>query len=256
MAYLVDSSDSSSQPARGARRGRRDHSGREVGERTDTELLLAVRAGDTEAYSELVERKTRPLLQVAFRMTGDREEAKDLVQMTLVRAWEHRHKFDERWSANTWLYRITTNLAIDFLRAKDTRRQKTEPVRNHLRSLHSRPDPGLQSLLGREVEAILRDLATGLSLRQRKAFWLREVVGLSSKEVARALGCRESTVRNHLFAARRKLRGELETRFPEYAALSRAARTAASERAAGPGSAGSAGSAGSEDSGGSPGAST
>lgn len=188
----------------------------------DLELLLAVGRGDREAFAELVDRKTRQLLQLAYRIVGDREEAKDLVQLAFLRVWEHRRRYNPRWSPNTWLYRITTNLGIDYLRARATRQKKAEPVRHHLRSVHRRPEAGFESVMAREVLAILRDLAGDLSDRQRKAFWLREVEGMSSKEVADVLSCAESTVRNHLFAARLKLRRELSRRFPEYAALARA----------------------------------
>lgn len=194
-------------------------------ERSDTELLRAVGKDNRSAYQELVERKTGALLHVAYRMVGDREEAKDLVQLAFLRVWQHRSRFDDRWSANTWLYRITTNLAIDCIRARETRRKKIEPVRNHLRSVHGRASAGLEPLMAREVREILRDLASDLSDKQRQAFWLREVEGLSSKEVADVLECQESTVRNHLFAARKKLRIELCRRFPEYAALSRSSRS-------------------------------
>lgn len=189
---------------------------------TDTELLIAIRSGNRGAFDELVARKTGPLLNLAYRLVGDREEAKDLVQLAFLRAWQHRGRYDARWSANTWLYRITTNLGIDYLRARNTRREKAEPVRHHLRSVHSRPGAGLEPMMANETLAILRDLASDLSIRQRKAFWLREVEGMSSKQVADVLGCSESTVRNHLFAARRKLRHELSARYPEYAALARA----------------------------------
>ncbi len=188
---------------------------------TDSELLVATGRGDQQAFAELVDRKTEPLLHLAFRIVGDREEAKDLVQLAFLRAWEHRDRYDPRWSANTWLYRITTNLGIDYIRARSTRRRKTEPVRHHLRAVHSKPEAGFESVMAGETLAILRDLASDLSARQRKAFLLREVEGLSSKEVAEVLECSESTIRNHLFAARVKLRRELSRRFPEYAALAR-----------------------------------
>ncbi len=191
---------------------------------TDSELLLAVGRGDEEAFAEIVDRKTGPLLHLAFRIVGDREEAKDLVQLTFLRVWEHRERYDARWSANTWLYRITTNLGIDYIRARSTRRRKAEPVRHHLRAVHSKPEAGFELVMARETLAILRDLASDLSPRQRQAFWLREVEGLSSKEVADVLECKESTVRNHLFTARTNLRRELSRRFPEYAVLARESR--------------------------------
>ena len=166
-----------------------------------------------------MKRKTPPLLQLAFRMLGDREEARDVVQVTFLRAWSHRARYDRRWSPNTWLYRIATNLAIDQLRARRSRQRASEPMRLHLRRV---ADAGRRGELGRlggqEVRGILEELAGELSERQRAVFMLREVEGLASPEVARILGCKSSTVRNHLFAARRILRRELARRYPEYAA--------------------------------------
>ena len=76
----------------------------------------------------------------------------------------------------------------------------------------------LSSLHQGEIANIFRDLSAGLSEKQRMTFLLREVEGLSSHEVAEVLACRESTVRNHLFNARKYLRRELVKRYPEYAA--------------------------------------
>jgi RNA polymerase sigma-70 factor (ECF subfamily) len=188
----------------------------------DRDLMAAVAADDEAAFAELMDRKTKPLLGLAHRMVGDREEAKDLVQLTFLRVWEHRTRYDGGFSVNTWIYRITTNLAIDLLRSRQVRGHQAEPVRHHLMRLVSRRSD-LESLFRREVMGILRDLAEGLSKKQRLAFLLREVEGLSSKEVAEILECRESTVRNHLFVARKYLRHEVRRRFPEYSAEFRAA---------------------------------
>jgi RNA polymerase sigma-70 factor (ECF subfamily) len=187
-------------------------------EASDRELLLAIAGDDESALDALMARKTAPLIQLAYRMLGDREEARDIVQVTFLRVWTHRGKYDRRWSPNTWLYRIATNLAIDQLRARRSRQRASEPMRRHLRRVadaHIRGDLG--RLGSKEVKGILEELAGELSERQRAVFLLREVEGLSSPEVASILGCKSSTVRNHLFAARRVLRRELVRRYPEYA---------------------------------------
>jgi RNA polymerase sigma-70 factor (ECF subfamily) len=189
-----------------------------LAEAGDREVLLAVRDGDEQALDELIERKTRPLLQLAYRILGDREEARDVVQVTFFKVWENRARFDERWSPNTWIYRIASNVAIDQLRARQSRERAAEPMRHHLREVaagRSAAD-GADREHG-EVMAVFRDLATGLSDKQRVIFVLREIEGLSSHETAVVVGCRESTVRNHLFNARRTLRRELLRRYPEYA---------------------------------------
>lgn len=191
---------------------------------SDRELLLAMRDGASAsageaALNELIDRKTRPLLQLAQRILGDAEEARDVVQVTFFKVWENRRKFDDRWSPNTWIYRIASNLAIDHLRARRSREKGSEPVRQHLRQVaDGRSARDLSRLEQGEVAAIFRELATGLSEKQRLVFLLREVEGLSSQEVAEIAGCRESTVRNHLFNARKQLRREIVRRYPEYAA--------------------------------------
>jgi len=184
---------------------------------TDLELLQALRRDDETAFDVLIERKSGPLLGLAQRMLGDREEARDIVQLALLRVWENRHGFKEKWSPNTWLYRITTNLAIDRLRSRHSRNRLAEPVRHHmLRVAHGQGRHDLASLQEREVAHIFERLSSCLTQRQRTVFLLRGVEGLSSGEVGAILGCRASTVRNHLFTARRKLRRELLRLYPEY----------------------------------------
>jgi RNA polymerase sigma-70 factor, ECF subfamily len=185
----------------------------------DRDLLLALRdQSDEAALNELIGRKTRPLLQLVQRILNDAEEARDVVQVTFFKVWENRRKFDERWSPNTWIYRIASNLAIDHLRSRRSREKSDEPVRQHLRQVTDvSGQRDLARLQHTEVAGIFRELAADLSEKQRMVFLLREIEGMSSPEVAQVLGCRESTVRNHLFNARRHLRRELLRRYPEYA---------------------------------------
>ena len=151
---------------------------------------------------------------------GDVEEARDVVQVTFFKVWENRKKFDERWSPNTWIYRIASNLAIDHLRSRRSRERSNEPVKHHLIQIaDQRASRDFSRLQQGEVAGIFKELSSELTEKQRLAFLLREVEGLSSQEVSEILDCRESTVRNHLFNARKFLRRELQKRYPEYAAL-------------------------------------
>jgi len=188
------------------------------GAATDRELLSEICAGDEIALGELIRRKTVPLVRMVQRIVHDVEDARDIVQMTFVRVWERPERFDPRWSPNTWIYRIATNLAIDHLRSRQSKERKAEPVRQHMLHLADggarRP---LAELRHKEVDKIFERLAVRLSEKQRLAFLLREVEGLSSAEAAEVMGCRESTVRNHLFVARKTLSRELGRQYPEYA---------------------------------------
>ena len=189
-----------------------------IEECSDLELLRQLREGSEDALDELVRRKTGPLLQVARRIVRDTEEARDVVQMTFVRVWESRDRFDERWSPNTWIYRIATNLAIDLLRSRQSRDRQREPLKL---DLAQKQEGSVRRLLGdlraKEVRHLFDQLAADLTERQRAVFVLREIEGMTSSEVAEIVGCRESTVRNHLFNARRVLQAAVLEKYPEYA---------------------------------------
>ena len=194
----------------------------ELADRSDARLVADVSNGDDEAFAEFIERKGKGLLRFAMRSLGDREEAADVVQMVFLRVWQHCRRYDDRYSVNTWLYRIATNLVIDMLRARQTRYKHAEPIRHHLlRVVGPRPVAAQEELFRDEVLGILRDLTSNLTEKQRAAFLLKEVEGLTTEEVAGVLECRPSTVRNHLFSARKKLRDKVQARYPEYAQLYR-----------------------------------
>lgn len=185
---------------------------------TDLDLLLGLKRSDETALDELISRKTAPLVQLVFRIVGDTEEARDIVQVTFFKLWEARDRFDDRWSPNTWIYRIASNLAIDHFRSKRSRERVAEPVRHHLRAVADTRSYGEHAQLAdKEVASIFQELAADLSEKQRQVFLLREVEGLPSNEVAEIVGCQESTVRNHLFNARKHLKTALLARYPEYA---------------------------------------
>ena len=184
---------------------------------TDSEVMVAVQKGDEKAFDELIRRKTGPLLQSVTRITRDREEARDIVQVVFLRVWERRQQFDSKWSPNTWIFRIAVNLAIDQVRWRRTREQAWRPLATHLRSVKGRGTRTMADLEDREVADILEHLAKSLTEKQRLVFLLAGVDGMGSEEVGEILGCKASTVRNHLFAARKHLRQELARQYPEYA---------------------------------------
>ena len=189
----------------------------EIASATDRDLLLRLAGDDEIALAELVARKSGPLQAVVGRIVGDAEEARDVVQVALFKLWESRGRYDPKFSPNTWIYRIATNLAIDHWRSRRSRDDAREPVRLHLvANAEAASFSALAELKGSEVERIFVELAAELTEKQRLVFVLREIEGLDSSEVAEIAGCEESTVRNHLFNARKILRERLLERYPEY----------------------------------------
>jgi RNA polymerase sigma-70 factor (ECF subfamily) len=183
------------------------------------ERALARRAarGDAEAFAELVARRTPGVLSFLRRLLGDAEDARDVAQLTFVRVWENLERYDPAYAFSTWLFRIAGNLAIDALRARGTRqRTEAESFRLVKGARTSAAPDGPMLLAESEVRRVFETCASSLSDKQRLVFVLREFEDMDSSEIARILECRESTVRNHLFQARRLLRVEIRKRFPEF----------------------------------------
>lgn len=187
----------------------------------DRELVTRVLAGDQKAFEDLVRRKTNKVYALSYRVAGNAEDAKDIAQLVFIKLWENIGKYDSQFAFDTWLYRIVTNVGIDFLRARQTR---DNAVNSNLRLVKTATDPDQNSRLQtREVEQIFESVSDVLSPTQKTVFVMREIEDISSAEISRALGCRESTVRNHLFNARKLMKQQLRERYPEYARLWRSA---------------------------------
>src|SRR5580704_8212130 len=89
---------------------------------TDVAAVLArARQGDGEAFRALVEQHSRSVFRLAFRMTGNQQDAEDVVQESFLRAYRQIGRFESRANFGTWLYRIVANCSVDLMRAKQAR---------------------------------------------------------------------------------------------------------------------------------------
>jgi len=176
----------------------------------DRDLAIRARGGDMLCFETLVSRKTPAVVSLARRIVGNGEDARDVAQMLFLRVWKEIHRYDERYSLNTWLYRIATNLAIDFLRSSRSR-EKAHTATLHLVRMREE-QTGAETSRSAEDDSASRlfdRIAGRLTGKQKAAFVLREMEDLDTSEIAVILACGESTVRNHLFNARKILRREI-----------------------------------------------
>src|SRR6202165_4401297 len=93
-------------------------------------VLTRARQGDSEAFRALVERHSRSAFRLAFRMTGNEQDAEDVVQESFLRAYRHLGRFEARADFGTWLYRIVANCSVELIRARQSRQQhaRMEPI--------------------------------------------------------------------------------------------------------------------------------
>ncbi len=190
---------------------------REVADLPDRDLAIRAREGDMLSFETLVTRKTPAVVSLARRIVGNGEDARDVAQMVFLRVWGEIHRYDQRFSLNTWLYRIATNLSIDFLRSARSR-ERAHGATLHLVREREEASAADASRTAEDAELVqLFEAVSGrLSEKQKAVFVLREMQDCETREIAQILGCGESTVRNHLFNARRILRKEMERLYPEF----------------------------------------
>jgi RNA polymerase sigma-70 factor (ECF subfamily) len=158
---------------------------------TDLALVTRIRAGDQDAFGVLVERHSRAVFRVAYRLTGHEQDAEDVVQETFLRAYRQIGRFESRSSFATWLYRITFNCAHDALRQRPragTRMSLDDDGEGGRVDLAD-PSPGAdpaQELSRRRLDARLREGMERLTNLERAAFVMRHFEGLSIDEIGRA----------------------------------------------------------------------
>jgi RNA polymerase sigma-70 factor (ECF subfamily) len=168
--------------------------------------------GDLEAFLSLVERHRRYMYNLALRITGNEQDAKDVIQDSLLNAYLHLEQFERRADLRTWLNRIVVNCALDHLRGLRRR-----PDMNDARPLSdvvdtaasSSPDPErlvTSADWRRQVSAAMDTM----SPLERVTFTLRHFDGCSINEIAQTVGIGNNAAKQHIFRAVRKIRLALE----------------------------------------------
>jgi len=181
----------------------------------DIEFVLACQKGDTEAFAVLVERHQKQILNIAFRMTGDYDEACDIAQEAFISAYRSIRKFKAEAKFSTWLYRIVINYSknrLKQMRGRDRREGvslddsgeiKTEGILNKSPGDCANPGTHLEM---REREAQVQKCINSLDEEYREVLVLRDIQGFSYEEIRDILKIPDGTVKSRLSRARRALK--------------------------------------------------
>ena len=172
-------------------------------EPTDAALMAEVRSGDHDAFGILVERYKDGLVNYLTHLRGDRDRAEEVAQEAFLRLYQNAHRYDEREKLAPYLYRIATNL----VRTEFRRLRRWRLLLPWIEQDGNRPAeaPG-RRLMEEEIRTQVRGALEALPLTYRAPLVLREIEGWSYQEIAKALGCREGTIKSRISRGRDHLR--------------------------------------------------
>ena len=176
---------------------------RRPAELSDRALALRAQDGDPDAFDVLIDRHQGRLFRIAYLVLGDRQDSEDVVQETLLTAWKRLHLLEDPDAVRAWLAQICTRRATDIARRRARRATDThrpEDLHRH-RDPSSRADPAHASEINAQMRALAQVLAT-MDPDLRACWTLREIDGMSYRQVAAALDVTESTARGRIARAR------------------------------------------------------
>ena len=176
----------------------------------ELQLIRRVQAGETEAFGDLVRAHEKTVYNLALRMTGNPQDAEDMAQEAFLKAYRSLPEFRGESKFSVWLYRIVSNVCLDFLRRQSRRPavsltaedDEGEELQWEVPDERYSPEKLLEQKLTRE--AVQKGLAE-LPEEQREILLLREIKGLSYEEIGEILSLEPGTVKSRIFRARKRL---------------------------------------------------
>lgn len=175
----------------------------------ENEIIRSVLRGNVNDFEKLVTAYEKNVYNIVLRMVGDPDDAADMTQETFIKAYRALSGFRGDSKFSSWLYRIASNVCLDFLRSRSRHPQvslstvdEDDRATFELPDMRQNPEEQLMKKLG--MEAVRRGLEQ-LPEQQRQILVLRELGGLSYAELAQTLGLEEGTVKSRIFRARKRL---------------------------------------------------
>ena len=202
-------------PAMGARS--EAAAGAAAGELTDAEVMLRVKAGDDSAFDFLVQKYRRPIINFMYRMAHNTAAAEDLAQEVFLRVYRSRSSYEASAKFTTWLYRIATNLGMNY--SRDTRHERPENTMNldepdeetgQARDLADKTPSVEEEIMQRERLRAIRQKVEALPERQKMAVLMHKYQQMDYRQIADVLKLSESATKSLLFRAYETLRTQLK----------------------------------------------
>lgn len=175
-------------------------------------LVERARSGDAAAFEQIMIRSEHRIVAIAWRMLGNREDARDAAQEVFLRAYKYLGRFKEDQNFSAWLYKITLNVCRDIARQRSKQAGAASFISHEadfddavLEKIAAPDDTEAHAIRAQE-RVIVGHALSSLSERERSAVVLRDLEGFSTEEVAQILGTRPATVRSQIASGRMKIK--------------------------------------------------
>lgn len=179
--------------------------------KSEEELIEDVLTGDYDSFDLLLRPYRQGILNMAYRMTGNLEEAKEICQEAFIKVFKYLKTFRRGYSFKNWLYKTAANLTYDFLKSRIRQEQIVKEQKNLILYEVSNPE---KRFLNTEIREKIQTCLKVLTPKEKAVFLLRDQEGFSIKETSKILNSSSVSVRTHLSRARMKIRMEFEKIYP------------------------------------------
>jgi RNA polymerase sigma-70 factor (ECF subfamily) len=157
--------------------------------------------GDTLAFRQIVEQHQSFAYAVSYRFTGNEEDAEDIVQEAFIRLWNNLHKYKPEVKLSTWLYKIITNLCLDYLKSARVKQKKNHVAMNSELNVNSISSAD-EMVNTYELHTVIQEAASSLTPAQKAVFILRDLEQLTVEEVGEILSMSAGNIKSNLYYAR------------------------------------------------------
>jgi RNA polymerase sigma-70 factor (ECF subfamily) len=165
--------------------------------------------GETLAFRQIVEQHQDFAYAVTYRMVGNEEEAEDIVQEAFIRVWNNLHKYNPEVKLSTWLYKIITNLCLDYLKSARVKEKKNHVAMSTELNVNS--ISGADDMVNaNELHTVIQEAASTLTSAQKAVFILRDLEQLTVEEVSDILSMSAGNIKSNLYYARQHIANVLK----------------------------------------------
>ena len=170
----------------------------------DQEIVGKASNGDVEAFRRIVERNQEFVYRVAYCFVNNVAEAEDITQECFIRLWKNLHRYRPEIKLTTWLYKIVTNLCLDFSKSRQTRVSRNMVALDDYDGM-GQVDASDQPLIDAELRIAIEAVVNVLAPKQKAVFVLRDIEQVEMPEIAEILAMDAGQVKSNLYYARKKV---------------------------------------------------